>query len=196
MGQPGSWSDRRSQRGRSGATRRFNEGTTGWCANRGDPEIHQPVPEDTGSGATRRLIVGDTGGCEAAGQPGDFHNRHRRRMRESGRLEDPSPVKPEMQDEGQPETCIRGAARSAGTGATWNFITGSAEDAKVRGNSNPIAGTAKWTEDRGQPEDSVAGAGRSGVSTGQPGDASVAEREDAESGATRNLIEKAERDDA
>jgi len=30
-------------------------------------------------------------------------------MRESGRLDDPSPVKPEMQDEGKPESYIAAA---------------------------------------------------------------------------------------
>jgi hypothetical protein len=38
--------NRRSRKRRCGATWKFSEGTTGWCANRGNSGIHQPVPED------------------------------------------------------------------------------------------------------------------------------------------------------
>jgi len=56
-------------------------------------------------------------------------------MRASGRLDDPSPVKPEMQDEGQPESFITGAAGEGGsTGATRNLAeTGNAKGMRRSG---------------------------------------------------------------
>jgi hypothetical protein len=42
-------------------------------------------------------------------------------MRESGRLDDPSPVKPEMQEEGKPKSYIGALQEEVGaTGATRN----------------------------------------------------------------------------
>jgi len=43
-------------------------------------------------------------------------------MRASGRLDDPSPVKPEMQDEGKPKSYIGGEAggkQATGQPGTW-----------------------------------------------------------------------------
>jgi len=56
-------------------------------------------------------------------------------MRESRRLDDPSPVKPEMQDMGKPKSYIGGdAGRQAGNGATRNLAeTGSAEGMRGSG---------------------------------------------------------------
>jgi hypothetical protein len=67
------------------------------------------VPEDENPGKPELLIVGDTGGARRRGnlklsQPAPPKER------ESRRLDDRSPVKPEMQEEGQPESFIAGAA--------------------------------------------------------------------------------------
>jgi hypothetical protein len=61
--------------------------------------------------------------------------RHRRKMRASGQLGDPSPVKPEMQDEGKPKSYIRGAAEEVGaTGETRNLAkTSTAEGMRSSG---------------------------------------------------------------
>ncbi|HMG87541.1 MAG TPA: hypothetical protein VK574_17540 [Terracidiphilus sp.] len=59
-------------------------------------------------------------------------------MRTSGRLDDPSPVKPEMQGKGRPEFFIAGAAgEGESNGATRNSAeTSNAKGMLVRGNSN------------------------------------------------------------
>ena len=56
-------------------------------------------------------------------------------MRESGRLDDPSPVKPEVRNKGQPEDRIAGDAGGAGaTRETWNPAeTGSVEGIRSSG---------------------------------------------------------------
>jgi hypothetical protein len=68
-----------------------------------------------------------------------FHNRHRRRMRESGRLDDPSPVKPEVwRVKGNLNDRIAGDAGGSGSN---------------RGNSEPRLKPAalKASEARGNP---------------------------------------------
>jgi len=73
-------------------------------------------------------------------------------MRESGRLDDRSPVKPEMQDEGQPRSYIRGAAEEVGaTGETRNPAeTSTAEGMRSSGQlERTIAGTAEGPKPRG-----------------------------------------------
>ena len=63
-----------------------------------------------GYGATRRVGHRRYRKAENLGQPSELVSRHRRRVRGSGRLETPSPVKPEMQAEGKPEAYIGSAA--------------------------------------------------------------------------------------
>jgi len=73
-------------------------------------------------------------------------------MRESGRLDDRSPVKPEMQDEGKPKSYIRGAAEEVGaTGETRNPAeTSTAEGMRSSGQlERTIAGTAEGPKPRG-----------------------------------------------
>jgi len=83
-------------------------------------------------------------------------------MRTSGRLDDPSPVKPEMQDEGQPESSITGAAgegeRPGQLGTLLKPVTPKACD--VRGNSNGHRRHRRRFETKGQPEDSDAGSAK------------------------------------
>jgi len=79
-------------------------------------------------------------------------------MRTSGRLDDPSPVKPEMQDEGQPESYIRGAAGGERPGQLGTLPKPAPPKAcDVRGNSNGHRRHSRRTEAKGQPEDSDAG---------------------------------------
>jgi hypothetical protein len=111
---------------------------------RGNPgDESSAIPKRPGLGATRGLAA-----------------RHRRRMRESGRLDNPSPVKPEMRDEGQPKFYITGVAGGGGS------HRGNSEPHRnrhrrrrheVRGNSNGKRRHSQRTGAKGQPEDSGAG---------------------------------------
>jgi len=62
------------------------------------------------AGQPEGRIEGDTEGPEFRATWRSV-NRHRRRMRDSRRLEAPSPAKPEMQEEGKPEAWIKSVAR-------------------------------------------------------------------------------------
>jgi len=78
--------------------------------------------------------------------------RHRRKMRESGRLDNPSPVKPEMWDEGKPKFYIRGAAGESGRNRGNSEPRGNQHrrrHAKFGVTRADIAGTAEGTEPRG-----------------------------------------------
>jgi hypothetical protein len=100
----------RRSRGRvSGATRKFNPGRTGRCVIRGNSDIHQSVPEDSTYGVTRTTNRRRYRKADTRGNSGIGHSAPPK-MRTSGRLGDPSPVKPEMQDEGKPKSYIGGAA--------------------------------------------------------------------------------------
>ena len=105
-----------------------------------------------------------------SGQLGGLAARHRRRMRASGRLDDPSPVKPEMQDEGQPKSFIRGAAggkQATGQLETW-LKPAPPKACEVRGNSNGHRRHSRRTEAKGQPEASDAGPGERERGRGNP----------------------------
>jgi len=98
----------------------------------------QQLGEEPRFGATRKAVnrrtVGDPrfrttcnfvdcrSGGEIYGATRGLVSRHRRMMRTSGRLDDLSPVKPEMQDKGRPESYITG---------------GAGEGESLRGNSEP-----------------------------------------------------------
>ncbi len=69
----------------------------------------QPVPEDEHSGQPGYLIVGDTGGAKRRGNL-ELSQPAPPKERESRRLDDRSPVKPEVRNEGQPEVRITGGA--------------------------------------------------------------------------------------
>jgi hypothetical protein len=112
-------------------------------------------------------------------------------MRKSGRLDNPSPVKPEVQDEGQPKSYIAGVA--GGGERHWgNPEPGRNQQrrryAKFGATRADHRRHSRRTEDKGQPEDSDAGSAERERGTGQPGNATRAGWEDAGSGATRNLI--------
>jgi len=130
-------------------------------------------------GQPGRRIVGDTEwlGLGATQEPAA---RHRRKMRESGRLDNPSPVKPEMWDEGKPEFYIRGAAGESGRhrgnseprgnqhrrrhakfGVTRADIAGTAEGTKPRGNLRiRTPAQQKGSGVRGNPEPQPGRSGR------------------------------------
>jgi len=80
-------------------------------------------------------------------------------MRASGQLDEPSPVKPEMQDKGRPESSITGAAgegeRPGQLGTLPKPATPKA--CEVRGNSNGHRRHSRRLEAKGQPEGSDAG---------------------------------------
>jgi len=153
-GNPEVHSNWRSQRIRSfRETWRFADGTTGWCGNRGDSGIHQPVPEGPEIGVTRGTDHGDTErpGC---GATCGSASRHRRRVRDSRQLEDPSPAKSEIQDKGgNSEACIRGGERDlTNRGDSESQESGSAERCEIRGNSKIHRRHSQRTEMRGNPE--------------------------------------------
>jgi len=128
-------------------------------------------------------------GTEEAGQPVELANRHRRRMRDSRRLETPSPVKPEMQKLGQPGDSSEALRRKWGEGATQSSTeTGNAEGSEIRGDLKILRRHSQWTEDSGQPGDSSParqmGAGYGATRRRKPGQAGRSRGE-----ATRRLIE-------
>jgi len=78
-------------------------------------------------------------------------------MRASGRLDDPSPVKPEMQDEGKLKSYIGGEAggkQATGRPETW-LKPAAPKVREVRGNSSIHRRHSRRTEAKGQPEVSV-----------------------------------------
>jgi hypothetical protein len=106
-----------------GATRRRRSGTAGGCEIRGNSEIHPSAPpKERGFGATRKLTVGTAGRCRIRGDPErrirgvaggakirgnpEFHRRYRRRARESRKLEDPPPARPEDAGFGATRRCM------------------------------------------------------------------------------------------
>jgi len=92
-------------------------------------------------------------GTEEAGQPVELANRHRRRMRDSRRLETPSPVKPEMQKLGQPGDSSEALRRKWGEGATWSSTKpATRKDARFGATRRSSAGTANGLKIRGNPE--------------------------------------------
>ena len=122
-GKPGDSPLAQPEDARFGATRSSIAGIAGRCEIRGNSKIHQPAPKERGFGATRRLTVGTAGRCRNRGRPEDsspggtggakirgnpeIHRQSRRRMRDSRKLEDPSPAQPE--DAGSEETRSRAA---------------------------------------------------------------------------------------
>jgi len=91
-------------------------------------------------------------------------------MRASGRLDDPSPVKPEMQGKGRPESYITGGAGEGEPpgqlGASLKPATPKACD--VRGNSSGRRRHSRRPETKGQPEDSDAGSAERERGRGNP----------------------------
>jgi len=91
-------------------------------------------------------------------------------MRASGRLDDPSPVKPEMQGKGRPESYITGGAGEGEPpgqlGASLKPATPKACD--VRGNSSGHRRHSRRPETKGQPEDSDAGSAERERGRGNP----------------------------
>jgi len=82
----------------------------------------------------------------------------------------PSPVKPEMQDEGKPKSYIRGAAggkQATGRLGTW-LKPASSKACEVRGNSDVHRRHSRRTETKGQPEDLDAGSGERERGRGNP----------------------------
>ena len=112
-------------------------------------------------GQLRRRIVGDTEGPVLGATQGSV-SRHRRMMRASGRLDNPSPVKPEMQDKGQLGSSIAGAAGSGEPPGKLgaSLIPATPKACDVRGNSNGHRRHRRRPETKGQPEDSDAGSAR------------------------------------
>jgi hypothetical protein len=113
-------------------------------------------------------------------------------MRASGRLDDPSLVKPEMLDKGQPESFIAGAAgkgeRPGQLGTSLEAATLKACD--VRGNSSGPSPAQPKARNQGATQGFGRRLSTKGAGKGQPGDATRAEREDRERRATCRLIDR------
>jgi hypothetical protein len=110
-----------------------------------------------GSGQPGKRIVGDTE-RPRSGATRILASRHRRRMRPSRQLGDPSLAKPEVRDEGQPETFIAGVAGgrevTGRLGASLKPAT--PKECDIWGDSNILRRHGRRTEDSGQPGASVA----------------------------------------
>jgi len=105
------------------------------------------------SGQPEERIVGDTEG-PGFGATWRSVSRHRRRMRDSRRLGTPSPAKPEVQNEGQPEDCIRSAAGGVRKrGNSPNHLNRQrGRHARVGATRGSMAGTTEGLKGRGNPE--------------------------------------------
>jgi hypothetical protein len=101
--------ERRSPTRIDGAIRRFEKGDRMARNSEATRNGSQPGPEDEDSGATQNLIVGDTGDAKRRGNL-ELSQPAPPKERESRRLDDRSPVKPEVRNEGQPEVRIAGEA--------------------------------------------------------------------------------------
>jgi hypothetical protein len=153
-GNPEVHSSWRSQRIRSfGETWRFADGTTGWCANRGDSGIHQPVPEGSGFGATRGTDHGDT---ERTGKQGNLWIGQSAPPKDASFGATRRSIAGKAGDAGErgnPEACIRGAERGLrNRGDSENQESGSAEGCEIRGNSKIHRRHSQRTKMRGNPE--------------------------------------------
>jgi len=153
LGQPGNWSIVVAEGKMSGATWRFNRGEPSGAWSGVTRISINRCRRIRRSGRLGQRIVGDTEGLELGATWGPV-SRHRRMMRASGQLDDRSPVKPEMQDKGRPESFIAGAAGEGGsTGATretrWNRQR--QRHARSGQLERTIAGTAEGSKPRGNP---------------------------------------------
>jgi hypothetical protein len=136
---------------------------------RGNSDIHQSVPEDSKFGAT---WAANRRRYRRAGARGNSRTGSSAPPKDAriGRLDDPSPVKPEMQDEGKPKSYIRGAAggkQATGRLGTW-LKPAPPKECEVRGDSNLHRRHSRRTEAKGQPEDSDAGSGERERGRGNP----------------------------
>src|SRR5690242_21003461 len=101
--------ERRSPTRIDGAIRRFEKGDRMARNSEATRNGSQPGAEDEDSGATQNLIVGDTGEAKRRGNL-ELSQPAPPKERESRRLDDRSPVKPEVRNDGQPEVRIAGEA--------------------------------------------------------------------------------------
>lgn len=164
--------------GRFGETRKPSRWQAGWCKPGVTRETISRGRKIRESGQPEERVIGDTEGPKF-GATRRSVSRHRRRMRESRRLGAPSPVKPEVQNKGQPEDCIRSAAggvRNRGNpGNRLNRQRGRHE--RVGATRGHMAGTAEGLKGRGNPELRRRRGSRV-RGTGQPGNAGLAQAED------------------
>ena len=171
---------------------------TGWCVIRGNSDIYQPVPEDSEFGATWAT-----------------NRRRYRKARTRGNSRIGKSAPPKDARVGATRRSIAGKAGDAGRGATQVLHRGrcrrrreplgkprtllkpaTPKACEVRGNRADHRRHSRRTEAKGQPEDSDAGSAERERGTGQPGNATRAGWEDAGCGATRNLIDRQNGDDA
>jgi hypothetical protein len=142
--------------------------------------------ECAGPDRKRRFIRGLERGCKVRGRSGGHHRpsrgrrirgspktrkRHNRKMRESGKPEDPSPA-----------TLVEREF-----GATRRFTAGEAGRCKSRGNPELHRRERRKMSNPGKPGDSSDGAAE-GENSGKPENSPPAQLEDAGCEETRNLI--------
>jgi hypothetical protein len=102
-------------------------------------------------------------------------------MRDSRKLEEPSPAKPEDSGTGETRGMIERRCLRRIAGATWSFDEGGAEGCGIRGNSKNHRRKSRKMQNSGRPEDCIERRGRTVEDAGQPGDLKPAAPKDADS---------------
>jgi hypothetical protein len=144
-------------------------------------EAGQPAPR----------IVGDTEGRKA-GATRISVCRHRRKMREPGRLGTPSPAKPDASEQGATHVserqALQGGVRNRGNLA-YHANRQRLRHARFGDTRNSIAGTANGLKLRGNLQ-LRRRRGKRALKTGQPEDAWRTKADASGSGGTRSLIDR------
>jgi hypothetical protein len=172
--------ERRSPTRIDGAIRRFEKGDRMARNSEATRNGSQPGPEDEDSGATQNLIVGDTGDAKRRGNL-ELSQPAPPKERESRRLDDRSPVKPEVRNEGQPEVRIAGEAGGSRSHRGNSEPCGNRQRRRHRKQGETraeIAGIAEGTKKMAQTIGIGRRLNKTGAGKGQPGTETQVERED------------------
>jgi len=102
-------------------------------------------------------LGGATGSAVLRGNPKRQHQR-RRRTRDSGQLEDPSPAQPEDAGTGVTRGLISRRNQKLSCGATRSLSAGCVEGCEIRGNSKIHRRQGRKMQKPGEPGDSSRGA--------------------------------------
>jgi hypothetical protein len=121
---------------------------------------------------------------ESRGNP-EIRRRQSRRMRDSRKLEEPSPAPGRCRLWGNPETHRKALLEERRLGETRRITAGTAEGCGIRGNSMNHRRKSRKMQNSGRPEDCIERRGRTVEDAGRPGDLKPATPKDVEREETR-----------
>jgi hypothetical protein len=145
-------------------TRRTIAGTAGRSRNRGDPGNHREA----------KLEAESWGNLE-------LRRRQSRRMRDSRKLDEPSPAPGRCRIRGNPKTHRKAMLKVEEPGKPGDATGGGAEGCGIRGNSMNHRRKSRKVQDSGRPEGCIERRGRTVENAGKPGDLQPAAPKDADS---------------